>query len=217
MGSTHLSLFARKIKRIVALRRGTTRFWRAPPSANRAALHPAHVRLPERSRGRGGAGSSGWTRLDDTSSVPRPAERTALSATHETLASFRATERSSSRKFGLTVGAILCALAVWPALRHGHPVRLWLLVPGLGLVLLGLVAPRLLEPLNRAWFRLGLGLARVTNPVVMGAMYVLAVVPIAWLIRRRGHDLLSLKREPDASTYWIARAGSPPAPLTKQY
>ena len=138
------------------------------------------------------------------------------SQSHENLTSFRIVAASSSRKFGLTVGLILCGLALWPFVRHHQPVRLWLLAIGLVLAVLGLVAPRVLDPVNALWFRLGLLLARITNPVVMGVMFFAAVVPIAWLVRRRGHDLLRLQPHPEANSYWIERSAEPGS-LAKQF
>ena len=81
---------------------------------------------------------------------------------------------------------------------------------------LGLVAPRVLDPVNALWFRLGLLLARITNPVVMGVMFFAAVVPIAWLVRRRGHDLLRLQPHPEVNSYWIERSAEPGS-LAKQF
>lgn len=140
------------------------------------------------------------------------------SQSHESLTSFRKVSVSSNRKFGVTVGLILAFLAVWPVIRHHQPVRVWLLALGGVLVLLGLVAPKLLEPLNKLWFRLGLLLAKITNPVVMGVMYFAAVVPFGWFMRLRGHDLLRLKRDDTSDTYWIERdATAPTSSLTKQF
>jgi hypothetical protein len=137
--------------------------------------------------------------------------------THESLTSFRRVSASSERKFGVTVGAILVLLAVWPLIRHHQPVRLWLLALGAVLVVLGLAMPRLLAPLNRLWFGLGLALARVTNPIVMGVMFFAVVVPLGWLLRRQGKDLLRLKRDHDAASYWIARDPAAPTSLAKQF
>ena len=95
---------------------------------------------------------------------------------HESLTSFREVTASSSRRFGVTVGLILVFLAIWPLVRHHAPIRLWLLAVGAMLVLLGLALPRVLDPLNALWFKLGLLLARVTNPIVMGVMFFAAVV-----------------------------------------
>ena len=126
------------------------------------------------------------------------------SQSHEVLASFRKVSVGSDRKFGLTVGAILAALSLLPLL-HGKPPRPWLLALGLVLFGLGLLAPRALGPLNRLWFRFGLLLGQITNPIVMGILFFLVMVPMGWILRRRGHDLLSLRRDGGADTYWIAR------------
>lgn len=140
------------------------------------------------------------------------------SESHETLASFRKVTVSSNRKFGLTIGTILIVLSVLPTILHHHPVRLWLMVPGVAILVLGLVAPALLEPFNRLWFRFGLLLGRLTNPIVMGVLFFAVLVPIGWFLRLRGHDLLRLRRDDEAASYWIHRdAGSPPASLTKQF
>ena len=138
------------------------------------------------------------------------------SQSHETLASFRKVSAGSPRKFGLTVGAILCALAVVPML-HGQPARLWLLVPGAILVLLGAAAPAVLTPLNGLWFRFGLLLGRVTNPLVMGVLFFAVMVPIGWMLRRSGKDLLRLQRDPAAESYWIARDPAAASSLQKQF
>ena len=135
---------------------------------------------------------------------------------HESLTSFRRVEASSSRKFGITVGAILCALALWPVVRHGAHPRLVPLAIGAVLLVLGVVAPRVLDPLNALWFKLGLLLTRITNPIVMGLMYFAAVVPLGWLLRRQGKDLLRLQRSASADTYWTDRT-EPASPLTKQF
>ncbi len=138
------------------------------------------------------------------------------SQSHETLASFRKVSAGSDRKFGLAVGAILCALAIVPLL-HRQPARWWLLAPGLALVVMGLVAPSALAPLNRLWFRLGLLLGRVTNPIVMGILFFAVMVPIGWILRRRGQDLLRLRRDPAAQSYWIPRETDAAASLQKQF
>ena len=72
--------------------------------------------------------------------------------------------------------------------------------------------PRVLAPLNIIWFRLGLLLHHVVNPVIMAVVYYGAVVPMGLLLKARGKDLLRLKRDPDATTYWIVRDPPGPAP-----
>ena len=136
---------------------------------------------------------------------------------HESLTSFRKISASTSRRFGVTVGLILVFLAVWPAIRHHQPIRVWLAAVGTVLCLCGIVIPRVLDPLNSLWFKLGLALARITNPIVMGVMFFGGMVPLGWLLRRLGHDLLRLRRGTDAETYWIERDATSASSLTKQF
>jgi hypothetical protein len=138
--------------------------------------------------------------------------------THETVVSFRKLAVGSNRKFGITLGLVLVLLAVWPLVHH-HAPRWWLLAVAVVLLAAGLFSPELLSPLNRAWFKLGLALNTIVSPIVMGLLFYGAVVPVGWLLRKQGEDLLSLKLEPEAATYWIRREPSGPQPgtLTKQF
>ncbi|MBO0734362.1 MAG: hypothetical protein J2P49_08635, partial [Methylocapsa sp.] len=82
-----------------------------------------------------------------------------------------------------------------------------------------LLFPRSLGLLNRAWFRFGLFLNRIVSPIIMGGLFFGAVVPVGWYLRKSGKDLLRLKPDTDAATYWIERnpSGPPPGSLTKQF
>jgi hypothetical protein len=127
---------------------------------------------------------------------------------------------SSDRAFGLTVGGILLAIAAVRAGLHmwdgADPGWVEGVLAGVGALLLvfGLVAPARLAPLNRAWTRLGLLLFKVVNPLVLGLIYLTAVVPIGLLMRLLGRDLLSLKFDRKAPSYWVAREPPAPAPET---
>lgn len=139
--------------------------------------------------------------------------------THETVTSFRKATPGSSRKFGLTFAALFLVLGLWPLLHAGGSLRwFWLAASALLAGVAGM-APARLAPLNRAWFRLGLVMGRVVNPIVMGVLFFGAVVPFAWYLRWRGKDLLRRALDPEAASYWIEREPPGPAPgtLTKQY
>ena len=92
---------------------------------------------------------------------------------------------SSERGFGLTVGGILLLIAavrVW--LHDGYgAIEPVLGAVGLALVVLGLVAPGSLAPLNRAWTKLGLLLFKVVNPIVLALIYLTTIVPIGLIMR----------------------------------
>ena len=139
---------------------------------------------------------------------------------HEDFSRQEEVKGSTDRGFGLTVGGILLAIA---AVRTG--LHLWdgtapgwlegaLAGVGLLLVAFGLAAPARLAPLNRAWTRLGLILFKVVNPVVLGLIYLTTIVPIGLLMRLLGRDLLNLKFDRQAASYWVVREPPGPAPET---
>jgi Saxitoxin biosynthesis operon protein SxtJ len=102
-------------------------------------------------------------------------------------------------------------LGCWPLL-HGFPPRWYLVIPAAFLVTFGLVAPRLLAPLNHAWMWLGLMLHRVVAPVLMGIVFFGVILPIGVVMRLRGKDLLRLRFDHNATSYWIIRDPPGPAP-----
>ena len=93
-----------------------------------------------------------------------------------------------------------------------YPPKWGLLFLSLAVLAAALLRPQWLGPLNRAWFKLGLALNRIVNPVVMGILFFGAVVPLGWFLRRKGEDLLRVQMKPEATTYWIAREPPGPAP-----
>jgi predicted membrane metal-binding protein len=123
----------------------------------------------------------------------------------------------SERSFGLVFAAVFGLIGVWPAVHLGWSpqfepglVRIWsLAIAGLFLAA-GLLTPALLAPLNRLWFMFGMLLSRVMTPLVMGVVFVLTVIPTALVMRLRGRDLLRLKIDRQAKSYWILR--EPPGP-----
>jgi predicted membrane metal-binding protein len=127
-------------------------------------------------------------------------------------------EIGSNRKFGLAFGVLFGLVGLWPLVHRDAP-RWWALPIAAALLALAWVAPHWLAPLNRGWFKLGLALNRIVSPIVMGALFFGAVTPLAWFLRLKGKDLLSLKRAPEVETYWIVREPPGPAPgsMMKQF
>jgi hypothetical protein len=52
----------------------------------------------------------------------------------------------------------------------------------------------------------------VVNPIVMGLVFYGAVLPTGLVMRALGHDLLRLRRDAKADSYWIRRQPPGPAP-----
>jgi hypothetical protein len=138
---------------------------------------------------------------------------------NESVHSHRKVKAGSDRSFGLFFAIGFALFGFAPLVLHGASVRGWALGIAGAFGVVAWVAPSLLKPVNRLWFRLGLALHSVVNPIIMGLIYFGAVVPMGLLLRALGKDLLRLKREPKATTYWIMR--EPQAPprgsMTRQF
>ena len=122
----------------------------------------------------------------------------------------------SERATGLVFAAVAVIVAVvW----RNSPSVLWsALAIAVMLAAVSLLAPALLKPLNRLWFRFGLLLHQVVNPIVMFAVFALVFVPAGAIMRLR-RDPLRSRRMPAGSSYWIDRRNedAAAASMTNQF
>jgi hypothetical protein len=121
----------------------------------------------------------------------------------------------SDRSVGFVFTAVALIVAVlW---RHNLTVALAALVCAGMLAALSFAAPALLRPLNVVWFKFGLLLHKIVNPVVMLALFAVVFVP-AGALMRLWHDPLR-KRRGNVASYWIDRTAreGPPGSMTNQF
>ncbi len=153
-------------------------------------------------------GRSGTTALA-CYNVLKPSSGAMNQLTHEHLTHDDPATGPSDRSFGWVFAVFFSLVGIWPLL-HRAPVRWWAVSISGTFALLTLIRPSLLHPANRMWTRFGLLLSRITNPVFTGLLYFLVITPIGLLMRLSGKDLLRLRRDLNATTYWIQRR--PPGP-----
>ena len=134
-------------------------------------------------------------------------------ATHEAFERDEEIVAGSDRSFGLVMAG---AFSVVTALNAWHAGRIWPWTAGVAAAFLvaALLRPALLNPLNRLWLNFGLLLHRIVNPVIMALVFYGTVLPTGLVLRAMGKDLLRLRREPEADSYWIVRTPPGPAPET---
>jgi hypothetical protein len=134
-------------------------------------------------------------------------------ATHEVFVRDEKIVAGSDRSFGLVMAAAFAAVSL---LNGWHLGRVWPWTGGVAALFLAaaLLRPAALNPLNRLWLKFGLLLHGVVNPVVMALLFYGTVLPTGLVMRALGKDLLRLKRQPDAASYWIVRQPAGPAPET---
>jgi len=131
------------------------------------------------------------------------------SNTHETYSRDEVVKGSSDRAFGVVFTILFLVIGLAP-LIGSSPVRIWSLILAAVILSIALIRPVLLAPFNRAWMKFGLLLHKITNPIIMGLIFFLAVTPTALIMRALGKDPLRRKLDPSAKSYWIDR--DPPGP-----
>lgn len=144
--------------------------------------------------------------------------RAMATASHEDYSREHAVKRGSDRSFGVVFAAFF-ALVGLVRIVHGAPPRWWAVAFAVVFLVVALARPSLLAMPNRWWTRLGLLLARIVNPLVMGLVFYLAVTPTAALMRAFGKDPLRLRYDRAAKSYWIERTppGPPPDTMSRQF
>lgn len=103
-----------------------------------------------------------------------------------------------------STGIVFAVVALLVALLLRRHETYALVAIGVAVLLLAIsfTAPKLLQPLNVVWFKFGLLLHRIVNPVVMLLMFAVAFIPMGILVRLFA-DPLRLKRPAGVDTYWL--------------
>ena len=125
---------------------------------------------------------------------------------------------SSDRSFGIVFAIVFGVIGLLP-LVFGGGARLWSLGVGAVFLVAAVVVPAVLAPLNRLWLRFGLLLHRIVSPVVLGIMFFVVITPMGLVMRAFGKDLLRLRFDRAAASYWIDRTppGPPPESMKDQF
>ena len=120
----------------------------------------------------------------------------------------------SNKSFGIVFFIVFLIISLYPILNDGS-LRLWSLIISIIFLILGLMNSKILSPLNRLWFKLGIILGKIISPIVMGIIFFFVVTPIGYLMRLFKKDVLNLKFN-DNKSYWIEKNG-PKSKMKNQF
>lgn len=128
---------------------------------------------------------------------------------HESMEERTQVKLGSNRSLAIVFSIVFIIIGLWPLLGSESP-RYWSLAIAAVFLTLGFLAPGTLTPLNRLWFKVGMLLHHIVNPVVMGIIFFVTVMPTGLVMRLLGRDILGLRFDREASSYWVKR--KPPGP-----
>ena len=120
----------------------------------------------------------------------------------------------SNRSFGIVFFIFFLIIALYP-LIYSNEVRLWSFIISIVFLILGLLNSKILNPLNRLWFKFGIFLGKIISPLIMGFVFFFVVTPIGVLMRLFNKDLLNLKFN-NNSSYWIEK-NEPKSKMKNQF
>ena len=124
----------------------------------------------------------------------------------------------SERSFGLVFAGVFLLVALWPLVSRASP-RLWAIAVAAAFALCAWLAPQVLAPLNRLWFRFGELLHRIVSPIALGVIFFGVITPYALVMRLFGRDELLLRKGSARPSYWVRREppGPPPESFRNQF
>jgi len=109
----------------------------------------------------------------------------------------------SNKSFGIVFAVVFSLIALWPLIK-GNEIRLWSLIISIIFLTLGLLNSKILTPLNKLWFKLGILLGNFIAPIIMGIIFFFVVTPTGIIMKLLRKDLIKLKKNNDES-YWIEK------------
>jgi len=121
---------------------------------------------------------------------------------------------SSNRSFGIVFFIFFLIVSLYPIINKDS-LRVWSLIISLAFLILALTNSKILTPLNKIWFKIGIILGKIVSPFIMGIVFFLVVTPTGLIMKLFGKDLLNLKYN-NKNSYWIEKVG-PKSKMKNQF
>ena len=121
---------------------------------------------------------------------------------------------SSNRSFGIVFFIFFLIVSLYPLINNDS-LRVWSLIISLAFLILALTNSKILTPLNKIWFKIGIILGKIVSPFIMGIIFFLVVTPTGLIMKLFGKDLLNLKYN-NKNSYWIEKVG-PKSKMKNQF
>ncbi len=113
-------------------------------------------------------------------------------------------DKTTLRKFGLTVGAVLLFVGIVLYLT-GKSSSVVFGGAGVLLILFGLILPNILKPLNKIWMTLAVILGWFMSRLILFILFYIVITPIGFFLRIAGKDFLNLRTDKNSDSYWEKR------------
>jgi len=120
----------------------------------------------------------------------------------------------SNKSFGIVFFIFFLLVSIYP-LVNDENIRVWSLILSIIFLILGISNSKILTPMNKLWFKLGIFLGKIISPLIMGLIFFFVVTPIGLFMKLLKKDLLNLKFNGKPS-YWIEKT-EPKSKMKNQF
>tara|TARA_Y100000590_G_scaffold111823_1_gene127519 strand:- start:1335 stop:1721 length:387 start_codon:yes stop_codon:yes gene_type:complete len=111
------------------------------------------------------------------------------------------------RSFSYVFSIFFLLLGIFPLFNNNY-INLNFLFIAFIFLAMGLFTPFLLILPNKLWIRFGLLIGTITTPIVLSLMYIIGIIPVAFLLKLFGKDIINEKIIRESKSYWIKRKDS---------
>ena len=114
----------------------------------------------------------------------------------------------TNKNFCLTFSFVFLIVSVILVLKANN-VSIIFFTLSIIFLLLGFANSKILLPLNKIWFKLGLLLGLIVAPMVMFLIFFLLITPIGFIMKNiLSINLLNLKKNNNSKSYWVLKKNS---------
>ena len=110
----------------------------------------------------------------------------------------------SNKNFGLIFSSIFAVISVF-FLFFKESVPTILIYISIFFFITAILFPSTLGSLNKLWFLFGQKLGSIISKIIMLVIYSLTIVPIGFMFKLLRKDILNIKINPDAKSYWVEK------------
>ncbi len=122
------------------------------------------------------------------------------------------------RQFGLIFGGIIATVfGLVVPLLFTHSLAWWPWVVATGFLVISLIKPNLLSNFYEIWMRFGTIMSMIMSRIILGAVFLLAVIPTALILKMKRADILGLKLDDSLQSYRKQSSPLDPDHMKKPY
>ena len=121
------------------------------------------------------------------------------------------------RQFGLLVGGVFAVIGLWPFVFRSESPRLWAMILGGLLIVLGGIVPQSLKQVHQGWMKVGHVLGWINTRIILGIIYYLLITPMGLVMRLMGKDSMHRSFVQHTDTYRVLRTPRPRQHMRNQF